>query len=362
MQVTNWQPLRFWGLRGDGTNFIDISQVIQWSNCYKNYGWQIYESTGACSGYIYGSTLIHILSPIATVSNLTIVLGYLFIPLISFQLGYITKKVIRRDLIPFSFAIFFSPPFMLLIERGNLDLIIFSLSVISLIMFHKEKYIISWIFICFTALLKFYTLPILFVFLLFKSGKKFFYGVFSFCAALIIFSDLIRIQSAFPTGSSWKFGMSIWVRYFPENRAPSNLEFISNSVGLIVFSTIALLINYFFKLEIFNSKVFVYQRHTFLLKLFYLSTATHLFCFVIGMNFDYRLIFLAVSGLTILSMEKYKSELYAYTKLLLVASMWLSYPSGGLQLIGDISITILSGVLLIEFFKVNNLLWKSRNE
>jgi hypothetical protein len=68
------------------------------------------------------------------------------------------------------------------------------------------------------------------------------------------------------------------------------------------------------------------------------------------MNFDYRLVFLViVAGYA--KLEKGATIQNVISGLVIMA-LWLSYPSGGLQPIGDAALEIIASLLLLEVLAI----------
>ena len=355
MQLTNWRPVKYWGLRGDGTNFIDSKQVINWTECYKEVGDQIFASSGNCSGYIYGKVIPLFFSNFPGSENLSNAVGYFFLLLISLVLGSVTSHLQSFSIKALALAIFLSPPVLLLVERGNFDSLMVSLLFAGALLYRKKKYLLSFSALALSALVKFYTLPVLLVFL-FRSKKR--NAILLFIPAfvltlLVTVYEMSLIKSKFPSDSTYKFGMSIWVRYLPEDRIPFNVSLLANLVGISVLIFISLFVIACYKSKFFITKYSESNQFTQNAIIFNFFFITHAACFFGGMSYDYRLIFLAISGLYFLNMKISNGSLENTIKILLVLSIWLSYPSGGLQPIGDLATGALTVILLAEFIKIN---------
>ena len=172
MQLTNWEPIRFWGLRGEGTNFIDAEQVIKWTQCYKDVGDQIFASQGYCSGYIYGKIIPILFTVVPEGRFLVSLLGFLFLIIVSIVLGSTTASIQSNQLKALSITVFLSPPILLLVERGNFDSLMLGITFYAAFMFSKKRKIISFLFLALSSLVKFYTFPLMAAFFLQKTKRK----------------------------------------------------------------------------------------------------------------------------------------------------------------------------------------------
>ena len=357
MQLTNWRPIKYWNLRGEGTNFIDTEQVLNWTKCYKNVGDQIFQAEGFCSGYIYGKIIPVLFTVIPSNDYLVSVVGYVFLLMIAIVLGATTASLSTMQMKLFSTIVFISPPVLLLVERGNFDAVMVGLVSLAAIMLNQNRKFFSFAFISLASLIKFYTLPLLLIFIFENSRKKINYiylpGVF--LVSFLVYEGIRNIKSSFPTDSTYKFGMSIWIRYLPAERIPFNVELLANLVGLIIFVLVAVVVSIAYKSKIWSSSKIVVEEVKNNVDFFNLFFLCHAICFFSGMSYDYRLIFLAVSGIYFLSLKTSSTGVDSLVKVLLVISMWLTYPSGGLQPIGDLAICIITFLLSIEFLKLNSL-------
>ena len=355
MQLTNWKPIRYWGLRGDGTNFIDSEQVVNWTQCYKEIGDQIFASSGDCSGYIYGKIIPVFFSYFPGSENLSNVVGYSFLVLISLVLGSVTSHLQIFSIKALTFTVFVSPPVLLLAERGNFDSLMVTLLFVGALLYCKRKYSLSFLTLAVSALVKFYTIPVLLVFL-FRPRKRNVILLFipAFILTVLVTAyEMSLIKSRFPSDTTYKFGMSIWARYLPEHLIPFSISIFANLVGILALIITSFFVLSFYKYKFFSSQYSKFIHSTQNTNIFNFFFITHAACFFGGMSYDYRLIFLAISSLYLLNMKISNSNLENTIKLLLVVTMWLSFPSGGLQPIGDLATGVLTVILLIEFIKIN---------
>jgi len=356
MQLTDWRPIRYWGLRGIGTNFIDSEQVLNWTECYKNVGDQIFQAEGFCSGYIYGKIIPVFFTVIPSSDYLVSIVGFVFLFIIAVVLGIATASLNTKQMKLYSVLVFLSPPVLLLVERGNFDAVMVGLVFCAALLLKNNNKFFAFALISLASLIKFYTLPLLLLFILDSKRKKinYLYLPQLLLVIYLVYEAIRKIKSSFPTDSTYKFGMSIWVRYLPAEKIPLDLEILANISGLAVFFLVAVVVAVAYKSKIWSSGniVFKEEKDIYVFNLFFLC---HVICFFSGMSYDYRLIFLAVSGIYFLSVSSFVAGLDSPVKILLVTALWLSYPSGGLQPIGDLAVCAITFLLLIQFLKLNSL-------
>lgn len=353
MQLTTWIPLRYWHIWGGG-NFIDSQQILKWSKCYETQGNLVFAKEGECSGYIYGSTLLKILSFFKVDVTATQIFGYLFMfvlaVIISFKVNILEKY--REN--PFIILIVLSPPVLLLAERGNFDILMFALIGLAGLLFGRNLQIWALIPLALATLIKFYSLPLFLLFFLLNNDKKKKLTTFVLATAVSarVFLDFELIQTTFPSGYSWKFGASIWARYLTQLSVPDLGELVNNVSGLVILSLVV-----GFTLFILKKRMRVTlpqdssQQNQRIL--FYSFYATHLSCFMLGMNFDYRLIFLAMASIIYLDSFRMANDSNSILILVLtLISVWLTYPSTGLEPLGDLTTEVLTVILGIRFLQL----------
>jgi hypothetical protein len=336
LQITTWIPLRYWGVWGGG-NFIDTMQILRYGECYKTIGLSVYGDSGInCSNYLYGRTLLQLLSILGINSSWTQIIGYVFLLILAVGLSMIFPVKNPSDCWLF-LAVVLSPPVMLLAERGNFDIIIFFLLITTAKMAARNNYYLAFILLALTVLLKFYTLPI-FLLLIFTS-KQFQQRLFGTCLLLVLaitsIRDIAITKADFPHSSGGQFGFTVWGEYLNGYSSTQINEIQKYILSFLVFALIFLVGIYFYQ----KTQSPEMNEHKPLVKLHWESFAFKIFlvvsisCYFAGMNFDYRLIYLAA---TLLLIKRDFSNFHAkYINVCLLAALWLSFPSGGLQPIGD---------------------------
>lgn len=352
MQISTWLPLRFW-YAGDG-KFGDLNQVLVWSECFSGNGNLVYEvrQGDMCSNYNYGSILLRLLPFLNLKSENLYHYGYGLMSIFAIAIGFILSKVSLKSRLLVILPIIASPPFMLVMERGNLDIIMLVILLLSSLAFFYGFQISSLILVFISVLLKFYTLPVFLIYLLLSKSYLFRIQTFAclVVAGFLVLEDLTRIKKGFPMGGETFFGMSIWPRYF-EPHAPNHLlpESLNHLVGLIIFFllTIVLRSKLLTTLRIFDTSQIETNKSSFGI-LFIVLYVVHLTCYISGTSYDYRLIYVTLSTASLLAFYgRFNLDDLNVRILvtLLISAIWLSFPSGGLQPIGDLSLELLTIIL-----------------
>jgi hypothetical protein len=353
MQWTTWLPLRFWGVWGGG-NFIDSWQVLRFAECYRVFGDSIYSPDSNCPGIIYGRPLLQILNVLGVGPEATQVIGFIFLMLISLFFSWIlllTRKEIKWYLI---LVIVISPPILLLVERANFDILIFCLLTLSCLQFIKNRKAITYLLLALTILFKYYTAPILL--LLICLDRKIMTKVLGLCILFIssasVIHDIQITSTPFPDGAEAKFGATVWSKY----RDLSDREWYSSTFALLInlsFFIMSLILIIFLrrlKMEnVFVEKMPLSYKREILILVF---GATHITCFFAGTSFDYRLIYLVSAVLLMTTTPFVSRTLTSMQVSILICILFLSYPSGGLQPLGDLLIQLQTIMLTIACYKI----------
>jgi len=353
MEVSTWLPLRFWHIWGGG-NFIDTSQVLAFGDCYRKIGLEVYSSTSdPCTHYLYGRSLLQFLGWLHLGMWSTKFIGYLFMLIISLILS---RLYLWQSRVSFfvSLLIFLSPPILLLVERGNFDILIVAALFMAGFFWEKELKLVSLILIFLVSLLKFYTAPLLLIFLFLACSRKIkVFSIVLFTISVPIIIRDIRITSGgYPHGSNTFFGMNIWVEYFQQFLNSPISPSVAKIVGASIFVVLTIFVyQLLHRKNLLSCLDYLQSAESDSLNVFrLLSGVTFLLCFFVGMNFDYRLVFLViVAGYA--KLEKGATIQNVISGLVIMA-LWLSYPSGGLQPIGDAALEIIASLLLLEVLAI----------
>jgi len=357
MQLTNWLPLRYWGIWGGG-DFIDSQQILRWSQCYKIQNDSIFLSYGECSGFIYGSTLVRIISLFNVNPSNVQIFGHSLLLLLAFTISRQVGNFDKLRANPLILFVVLSPPILLLAERANFDILMLALISSSGSLFAKNHHSWALVPLALATLFKFYTLPLFLLYFLLNRSKKskaitLFTGV---AVSVRVILDLMLIQNSFPSGSWAMFGVSIWTRYLADLNMLEQDEataLVSGSIiFLLAFAVTVILLK---RLDIsFTSRDISDERTR---VLFYLFYGTHLSCFCLGMNYDYRLVFFMLSSIIYLySFVSKREKGYIVVLVSTLLSVWFTYPVPRLSPIGDLTteiMTVILGIRCVQLLKLD---------
>ena len=371
---SDWWLLKIAGIRG-GNNFGDLGAVLQWSDCFKKVGSSVYGlSEGVCGNYNYGSALLRVFNLLEIAASQTMFWGIVGGVVFCIGLGLLAAFLVsQKAASPIVVGLVLSsPPIWLLLERANIDELIFFLLVIASFLLIRGFDFGAIAIISITALFKFYTLPLLLILAITSKSKK--SRVIALCAFILVVPliaiDFFKIQVDFPSGWFVSFGVpaiGFWINEIGEQFGLSWLHIgalTGHVLGLVVFVTSTAILRMFTKRTSGNLEGSNYQESVKkeIEHLFVILGSVFVICYLLGMNYDYRLIFVAVSGLTLVAQSQ-KVRLGNRLQYLLTLGLWLTCFSFGLQsfsfflvmliqFMGDIIISIFAAFLSLRLIDI----------
>jgi hypothetical protein len=336
-------------------NFNDLRLVLASSDCANSFGYVTFsENISKVCWYNYGFSLVRFFHVSGINSDHAGVIGFLFLILMIATLILIHIKLGARtgfeNLIIFS--ILMSPISSFLIERANFDIIIFVFVFAGSLLISSRRTKLGLFTMFIASLIKFYTLPLLFLVFFFKNSfVNRLFGLFLFVlGSSIALHDirLIQLGMSFPRNCSASFGNPVLFVCFREAGIDIPNQ-IQNVLGIFLFVIVSLILfNLNFR-ETYSFKI--YHRISLINQkcdVLYISTAaTFLICFFSSVNVDYRLIFLAYPALKeILSCRETNRRIFLFSMLIL--AFWFGDNAFFLQPLGDLAILFWASQLTIK--------------
>lgn len=367
--LLDWPLVRLANLRVP--NFIDLKAVLLSIECAKSADpSSSLDSIFITCNYIYGSPLLFFGKYLDLNSVNTGFYAWLLLVISSSLIGvftYLSITNFKKSLAVVSLIIC-SPALSLLFERANIDVMIFILVILSAWLYARKQFVISIAIIFIVTLLKFYTLFLLLILIYFHISKKNYYVLIPITAitALNVIFDLVRIEKV-PAGGRAQFGTGVFSWYFDEVGIH-----IDKAIWILIGIGMTLTFTYLLTkvpqdyVPILSSK-FDFRSTKVLEIALGWSLVIFLSCFLVGFNYDYRLVFLAFGGLLIFQANN-STKKFLWGIIYFIA-LWGSIGIGltfeGLnyktqivfalfQLIGDISTLLLASYLLAYFLRSVN--------
>lgn len=289
------------------TLFSDLVVIIP--NLEELAKWNLFDSNKISSTELFNRTMnypiiwVYIFHFISSFGNPVIILG--ITQLIIYTL--FAKLILLQTKENFYIYLFvlFSPPILLMLERGNMDCIVFFLLFFSFL----SKNYLSGFLIGIAASLKVYPIFVLPFYFFFKKFNKSFFIGFTITLPLIFwtFLQLNTLIGQTPISFSTSFGIYSFAlliikalkEIFSIN-VENNYIFYFYLISIFIFFTLSLVVNYFFQKDI-NKILKVLENNKQNLMIFILSSTTTILIFFAFSNWAYRIVFLLPSTLVYLN-------------------------------------------------------------
>ena len=330
-------------LPDEGLRFGDLRYVL---SC-GGFDFSTYE-TFVCSDYMYGRGLLMVLKYLSIlhpygdlITNLVVIAGLLPVAFMFNQSKTLFTKVL-------SVAIFLSPPIALLLQRGNLDILVFLFSWVAIRTYLKGHY--YWaLTLCATATaVKMYPLALFLVLGMStwkkipSVGVKIILGV---STLILCWSTLIDIRNIpwLPSDARNSFGLRIFGEYwtyFRDGSGHQSTTFIAIVIGLLC-------------LGVSLGVLAIPLRRQFLLENPVLSQELVLWMsfftliFFSGISIDYRLVFLFPC---VQFFDQCTRQIKALIAPLFLMVFLFSYPFDTAQILGDIALFGIITFILLSLY------------
>jgi hypothetical protein len=369
----NW-PVSRWSDTSTGSYlFTDFETLLIWAtDCRVNVGFphlfSVYsqiEASETCSGFTYGTTLIILLSILPI--NLEFYVGVaLALGVFSvFALGCYLSSSYRMSFSQTALVTvaFFSPGTYLLFERGNLDLQILLLVLMAAALLARGIYLPAYLVLLVATLLKFYTLPVMvLISLLAKNVRERILTTVltSLTLAWIIF-DYSRGPILHVYGPL-QFGYPVLDHYFEwleisVQLLPSVIGFLAPWLVWALLVLVEKKAGNLYRTKLRKSLGALEGDYAFIF-----TAVTFCAMFFVGLNYDYRLVFVAVAGVGLILKLEVSRGLKAALWISLLIAVWGSgafggnftfipaaikpFLIGGFQLSGDLAVFLWVGILM----------------
>jgi hypothetical protein len=336
---SNWKMLRIWNIDVN-QHFSDLQLTWHQLVCgFRRNPGEEFECGKLDSDYIYG----HILTPLAnlrildthknlfaTISVIAALAAILYLVFHFLAIGNHTTLVFLLLMI--------SPPIQLLVQRGNLDLHLTALLLVSFYLIHKGKRWSGFFLACLVALIKLYAVPIVIILCIVGVIEKIRYWYLQVIVAIsvlmICLYDYGSIRTSIPSPNWGSFGFkptTYWISYVTQKGS-----FLS---GVIVVAFIMLLMFAFGK---FQTAVLPTSKNSYQVVTVVALLPIFLSTYFLVSSFDYRLIILNLLGVAIASgMTKPQQRLFLVICLAsLVSINYFSFNANGFfQASGDLLVS-----------------------
>ena len=311
-----------------------------------------------CSDYLYGGFLRFFLDQLTILHPYTELVVVTVICLSWVPLAYLFVQIDKASFKILLLILFLSPAIALLIQRGNLDILIFSLCWVAIKLFLRGKVSLSLLIVFLASSFKIYPVALFLLlvgFALIKDASAKAKVFWVLLTGFALWSALIDVSNIpwLPSDARNSFGLRIFGEYFTYLFSGSGFQMlplfgILLGVLILAFTTILMASskfeNCFPRYEVnLESAIWL---------LYFLAI------FASGISIDYRLLFLLPS---LILMTELKKVMRYLVTVLLVLSFYLSYPFEILQVLGDIALFSLLSFNIVLLYKNRELFFKQTN-
>jgi len=354
-KLSDWFLLRISNVEGV-TDFGDLKAVLKSAVCAEgDLGTLVAKSELATKcGYIYGEWFLRTLSMTPLTESHGFLVAWFLIGLLAVVLGMYCSVLYRHSRLLAYFALICvnSPPVILLIERANLDILIYLLIAISAWGMSRSNLIMTLLPLSTASMTKFYSLPLLFLVALKQRSalSRWTTSLIAVLVSLKVGLELIGSEAQVPRPTFVAFGLPVfglYLDYFGIQTHPR----VHDALGLILLSCSGAVIWQTQRKSWLRvpkcSLVAPCESYESVMNC--LCASTFLICYVLGSNYDYRLILLLIPALSFIKETRdhnFTSVMFISTTIL---AMWGSI-NLVIQPIGDIAILFWASVLAFSIF------------
>lgn len=297
--------------------FGDLIYIFEILDCHKK-GFNVY-TNNVCvlnkgieyGSFLYGPILLNLpLFSSYLISKIIFISSSILLFLYILTILKILKPNNVSDYILFLIAVL-SPSSILLIERMNIDIIIFIF--LTILIYKNKKILFDFIIIILTTFIKFYPIIFLIVFLIRRKLRIREFLNFFLCFSLILIFFIIIYEKLLAIifildniSKSFKFSFSL-------NSLQNILVYVLNVENKIIIKSILILINIFVSLILYNlffkDRIFPKLSKLFLTKdfqLFFISALLSYFLYILFSNNYYREVYLIGTLPFLISLNKKK--------------------------------------------------------
>jgi len=371
--ITSWYGLRISGVRGP-SDYIDQQSILNSANCFKSLGLDVYKQNvfpSGCGGFQYSIELLRFLN-FTQISKLgSFLLGTFFMWAIIttfYFVFFLIRNYGKNDYFVALLALI-SPGIWLLMERGNYDELVYLLVFISAVILTTRFQELAILLIAISVLIKFYTLPlyILSIFLVRRKISRYIFILLTAPLSIYVFL-LIKQVAVFPSTWYVSFGLKslgLYIELFIKEKIVTDFLMppaLASLFGIVILSAIIQLFRWI-ELKPSPKRTLDIMEDQPILIYFTLLTV-FLSCYFAGMNFDYRLIYLAILvsiSPLILVQNRFRALMHSTglgALLLSTFSFGLSgIPALVLQFTGDVLLYgfVATQIILIYYIIITNL-------
>jgi hypothetical protein len=298
-----------------------------------------------CSNYMYGQLFLDVLKELTFLHSHGEVLIKIGVAFGLLSLSFIISNLRTRTTRFYAVLLFLSPPIALLVERANLDLVVFSICSLALHIYAQGSKSLPLFLLAIASVMKIYPVVLLLLVvtrLLRESTKPWvraIMGSFALSMTWLALTDILKIPWL-PSDARNSFGLRIFGEYLVfliQGSGHQSSPVLATLLGVVILMLFSFAS---WKLTIsldFSRKWLRSEEETFWV-LFFIA----IFCS--GISIDYRLVFL----IPCLSFIEQCPKTTKYSLLALYSCVFvLSYPFGWAQVFGDVGLFAIVSLFIV---------------
>lgn len=326
--------------------FGDTKGILACSG-FKNTGFP-----WVCEDYLYGRFLRESLDQITFLHFHTNLVVFLILAVSLLAIAHLFTEFMSSKLTILTFSLFLSPSIALLIQRANLDILVFFLCWFGVKLYFRGKITLGLCLVLLASSFKIYPFALYLLLVSLVLIKNFSPKIkISWIALTVVsfYSTLIDIQNVpwLPSDARNSFGLRIFGEYLTYLHSGEGYQMfplfgIALGIGILM-----LMISFFTMKRFKNSFPEISPSLENLIWFSYFFAI-----FVSGISIDYRLIFLLPSIALMVHLNRVNQIIIS---ILFCLTYYLSYPFEILQVVGDLAL-----FLLLSFYCV--LLYRNREQ
>lgn len=361
--ILSWPLLRHMGIRG-GRNFEDLYAILGAAKCQPP---SFIPGTNNPCIFPYGSTLHGVLRINPFPLELWNIFGWVLIGLIGVLLYFVSKlnSMSSHWVTSLYVVTFCSPPVILLLERGNFDTVMVLIICFAGYCLGIGKQGVGVFLLIISALFKFYTLPLLFIPLMLSNRVRI--RIFSFVGLIAsittVWIDREMISSGTHIGAFAAFGTPVYGSYLNKLDHKIHLSYSNSHIfGLIAFAISVVCGLYLLRKKwIFLPEQSVCRPSDDFTSgewIYVLTASTTISCFMLSNNFDYRLIYILITGVMYLKLYSLNRKQMVFAVFTIIGVAWMNYDVWSLEPFGNtilfFGLAIITIDLYIHYFRKSN--------
>jgi hypothetical protein len=216
---------------------------------------------------------------------------------------------------------------------------------------NQKKILLGWLIILVATLIKFWCLPALFISLLWL--KNIVLKCLAFSVSILVTFIVIKEYQSVEFGSAFPTNENIFGFRFLSLNLNSTVSYSFNPKISLILDFLAFALTFALSILLIKGlstrNLLPGLRNSLQNdKSVWILGSSFLFCYFVSSNVDYRLTPLLILALGVVSRIE-NLQISNLILVLLASTMWLTFPSGQLQLFGDLLAGVFSFLLIIYF-------------